>query len=128
MNDREFVDTFESCALPSEAFRHADHVRLAWLYLRQLPLLAAIERFTTGLKRFAEHHGVPMLYHETITWAYLLVIHERMQRGVSADWDSFRTANPDLFAWKPSLLDRYYRPETLLSDLARRAFVMPDRL
>jgi hypothetical protein len=127
MNDWDFVDAFEPCAIPSGDFRHADHVRLAWIYLREHPLLEAIERFTTSLQRFATHHGVPGLYHETITWAYLLIIHERMQRDDSPkDWESFRAANRDLFNWKPSVLDRYYAPGTLKSALARRTFVLPD--
>jgi hypothetical protein len=127
MNDRDFVDAFESCAIPSSDFRHADHVRLAWIYLRERPVLEAIERFTTSLRRFAAHHGVPGLYHETITWSYLLLIHERMQRDDSAkNWDSFHAANRDLFDRRPSVLDRYYAPGTLASDLARRTFVLPD--
>lgn len=127
MNERDFVAAFEACAIAPEDFHHADHVRLAWIYLGEHPLLEAIERFTTSLQRFARHHGVPGLYHETITWAYLLLIHERMQRdGAPKDWESFRAANPDLFARKPSILDRYYAPGTLSSDLARRVFVLPD--
>jgi hypothetical protein len=90
-------------------------------------VIEAIDRFTTSLQRFAARHGVPGLYHETITWAYLLLIHERMQRdGPAMDWESFRAANGDLFAWKPSILERYYTPGTLKSDLARRIFVLPD--
>src|SRR5438477_8196214 len=118
MNDRDFVNAFEACAIAGTDFHHADHVRLAWIYLREHPLLEAIERFTTSLQRFAAHHGVPRLYHETITWAYLLLIHERMQRdGVSRDWETFCAANGDLFARKPSILERYYSPATLASDL-----------
>jgi len=135
-SDAEFVAAFESCALPNTEFHHADHIRLAWIYLRELPLVEALERFRGGLKRFAAHHGVPGLYHETITWAYLLLIHERMERSASsrcassdpaADFATFRRLHPDLFAWKPSLLEAYYRPETLGSELARRVFVLPDR-
>jgi len=127
MNEHDFVAAFEACAIPAGDFRHADHVRLAWIYLRHHALLDAIERFTTSLQRFARHHGAPGLYHETITWAYLLLIHERMQRdGAPKDWDSFREANSDLFDRRPSLLDRYYVPGTLDSDLARRIFVLPD--
>ena len=127
MNDHEFVDAFEACAIAGADFHHADHVRLAWIYLREHPLIEAIERFTTSLQRFARHHGVPALYHETITWAYLLLIHERMQRNVALrDWESFKAANPDLFDRRPSILERYYAPETLNSDLARRIFILPD--
>jgi hypothetical protein len=127
MNDRDFVDAFEACAIAHGDFRHADHVRLAWIYLREHSLLEAIERFTSSLQRFAKHHGAPGLYHETITWAYLLLIHERMQReGAPSCWEAFRADNGDLFSWKPSILDRYYAPGTLRSDLARRTFVLPD--
>ena len=31
-------------------------------------------------------------------------------------------------AWEPSILDRYYRKETLSSEQARRVFVFPDKL
>ena len=80
MNDREFVEAFEACAVASSDFHHTDHVRLAWIYLGRHELLTAIERFATSLRRFATHHGAAGKYHETITWAYLLLIHERRQR------------------------------------------------
>jgi hypothetical protein len=127
MNDREFIDRFESCTLDSSDFPHRAHVRLAWLFLRELPPLEALARFVTGLQRFAASIGAAGLYHETITWAYLLLIHERMQRAPAADFEEFVAANPDLLA-KPSILDAYYRPETLQSELARRVFVLPDAL
>lgn len=127
MNDRDFVAAVETCALAGGDFHHADHIRLAWIYLSERPLLEAIARFTTSLRRFAAHHGVPQKYHETITWAHLVLIHERMQRdGAPREWESFREANADLFAWRPSILQRYYAPATLTSDLARRVFVLPD--
>jgi len=124
MNDRDFVAAFEACEIDGGEFHHTDHIRLAWIYLREHPLLEAIERFTASLKRFAAHHGATGLYHETITWAYLLLIHERMNGETS--FDDFRAANADLFTWKPSILSAYYRDETLASDRARRAFVLPD--
>lgn len=127
MNDHDFVAAVERCAIAGGDFRHADHVRLAWVYLREYPPIEAIARFTTTLRRFAAHHGVPGRYHETITWAYLLLIQERMQRaGALCGWEAFRAANGDLFAWKPSILDHYYAPGTLDSELARRSFVLPD--
>jgi hypothetical protein len=128
LDDDEFREAFERGALPEGAFRHRDHVRLAWLYLRRLPPAAALERFAEGLRRFAASVGKSGLYHETITWAFLLLIRERMGRGGEDTWPAFAERNPDLLAWKPSILDRYYRSETLASDLARRVFVLPDRL
>jgi hypothetical protein len=127
MTDHDFAETFERCEIPTSSFHHRDHVRLAWVYLRRMTLLDALKRFTESLKRFATHNGVPNLYHETITWAYLLLIHERMERNPTDDFETFEAANPDLFTWKPSILDRYYDRETLDSELARRTFLMPER-
>jgi len=126
MDDTEFLRGFEDCTLPSSAFHHRDHVRLAWLYLQRYPPLEALARFTEGLKRFAAANGHPGLYHETITWAYLLLIRERLAEGEA--FEGFAARNPDLFAWNPSVLDRYYERETLDSERARRVFVMPDRV
>lgn len=126
MTERELVDGFESCTLANHAFHHADHVHVVWSYLREMPWAAALERFRGALQRFASHHGKPNLYHETITCAYVLLVHDRMQRAPSSSWDDFCRDNADLLSWKPSILARYYRPETLHSELARRSFVFPD--
>jgi hypothetical protein len=129
LDDREFLAAFESTRLSETSFRHRDHVHLAWIYLRSLPPARALARFSTGLKRFAAAKGKPGLYHETITWAYLVLIRERMERGNRGEtWSEFAERNPDLLTWRPSILDAYYREETLWSDLARRVFVLPDRL
>ena len=128
MTDRELIEGFEGCTLNPELFSHREHVRVAWICLHEAPLVPALTRFVESLRRFATSAGSPGLYHETITFAFLFLIHERMQKGAAATFDEFAGANADLFGWKPSILDRYYRPETLGSELARRTFVMPDAL
>jgi hypothetical protein len=126
MSDEELIQNFEQATL--ESFHHADHVRVAFAYLCRYPAAAALEKFSTALRRFAEAQGKPKLYHETITWAYLLLIRERMARGSSAQtWDEFARENSDLLTWKPGILARYYRQETLASELARSTFIFPDK-
>ena len=128
LDDATLLRQFEDGTLPGSAFHHREHVRVAWLYLKTETPLTALHRFAEGLQRFAAAQGAAGLYHETITWAYLLLIRERMEReGAGATSEEFVDRNPDLLAWKPSILDRYYRPDTLGSELARRVFVMPDR-
>lgn len=124
-NDADFIQRFEGCTLAPGDFHHRDHVRLAWLYLRHYTPLEALTRFADGLQRFATANGHAGLYHETITWAYLFLIRERM--ADEETWEDFAAANPDLLAWNPSILDHYYEKETLFSDRARRIFVLPDR-
>jgi hypothetical protein len=127
MNGPELLEAFEQCTLPNHDFHHRDHVHVIWSYLRQMPMLEALQRFRSALQRFAAHHGKTMLYHETITWAYVALIHERMQQRPDLEWDEFSRQNSDLLTWRPSVLERYYLPETLSSDLARRIFILPDR-
>ena len=57
MTDHELVAAFENGTLPLQAFRHADHVRMAFLYLDRYPLLEAIQRFPASLINFATAHG-----------------------------------------------------------------------
>jgi hypothetical protein len=127
MSDEELVGCFEAGEVPEGGFHHREHVRVAWWYLRREPLAEALERFRAGLRGFAEAQGAPGLYHETMTTAYVLLIHERLESvGRDLSWERFAALNPDLFAWRPSILDGYYHPETLASDEARAMFLAPD--
>ncbi len=124
MHDDEFIAQFQAGTLAG--FDHRNHVKMAWLYLQRASVLDAIAKFTRDLKQFALAQGQPNLYHETITWGYLLLIHERMASTPASTWEAFAAANPDLLTWERSLLKTYYRPATLQSELARRVFVFPD--
>jgi hypothetical protein len=127
--DEELIARFESASLPPSAFHHAEHVRMGFAYVRQYSLLVALNKFSAALKHFAIVHGKANLYHETITWAYLVLINERIARAEAPQsWDEFANANPDLLIWKGGLLDRYYSRDRLQSELARWAFVFPDKL
>jgi hypothetical protein len=128
MNDEKIIRDFESDALPPDSFHHADHVRVAFAYLRRYPVLEALRKFTSALQRFATARGKPQLYNETITYAYFFLIHERMALHGAGDWQEFSAANPDLLASKNAILSHYYRDNTLSTDLARAVFVLPDRL
>lgn len=128
MGDSELMVSFEAGTLDAASFHHRDHVHLAWLHLRRHPAPVALERFTSGLRRLAAAAGQADRYHETVTWAYLLLINERMERsGRTLEWTEFARLNPELLAWRPSILEAYYPAEVLASDLARRVFVLPRR-
>jgi hypothetical protein len=128
MTDADLVHAFEATTLETAAFTHTAHVRVAWWYLRHAPLAEAIGQFSRSLRRFAAAKGVPGLYHETITVAFLLVIAERLHEAPDLDWDAFAARYPELFVRRPWILSRYYSQELLDSPRARAAFVMPDRV
>ena len=128
MNDDEFIASFENGTLTSESFHHSEHVKMAFLYLDRYPALEALQRFSASLLNFAVAKGKPGLYHETITWAFVFLIRERMARaGGRQTWCQFAAANSDLLNWKDNILKQYYRDETLSSDLASSSFLFPDR-
>ena len=117
-----FVDT----TLPAGEFHHEQHVQVAWLFVQKYGMPGALAEFTAAIRRFAVAKGATGLYHETITWAFLLLIAERQARNPAAAWEAFAASNADLLVWKPSILERYYSKELLGSELARRTFLMPD--
>jgi hypothetical protein len=134
MRDEDFIVAFENCTVRAEDFHHPDHVRMAFLYLRRFPMLEAIQRFSVGLERFASAIGKPNLYHETITWAFLFLIRERLLQQTSREggrqptWDEFAAANQDLLNRKSmAILSDYYSEGTLTSELAKRVFILPNR-
>lgn len=127
MSHEEFIRCFESDALPEDSFHHADHVRLAFAYLCEYPVLQALEKFSGALQRFAVARGKTQLYNETITCAYFFLIRERMARSEVAGWQEFARQNADLLTWKDSILRRYYHEATLKSELSRSVFLFPDK-
>lgn len=128
MQDTIFIEQFENTTLSPQNFHHKDHVRLAWLYLNRYPLLEALQKFSNGLKNFARSLGKEQLYHETITWAYIFLINERMvQADTKQSWEEFIAGNGDLLNWQETILNRYYSKSVLDSPLAKSIFLLPNK-
>lgn len=128
MTEEEFFAQFEAATLDVAIFDHSNHVKMAWIYLKKFELPEAMISFSKALKHFATVNGASGLYHETITFAYLILINERLKTAESqTDWEEFIKNNPDLFDWKDNILKKYYRQETIKSELAKRVFIFPDK-
>jgi hypothetical protein len=119
-----FLRAFLDGELDAESFRHADHVRAGFEILRHHEFPDAAAAFARSLKRIAMRAGAPGKYHETITLAFLSLIAERQALGGYVDFEAFAAASPDLM--DASVLKRWYAPERLMSDIARKTFVLPD--
>src|SRR5260370_7103937 len=131
MTDNEIIEQFEQGRAPGGSFHHADHIRVAFVYLSRSSPLCALQKFSAALHRFAAAQGEPGLYPEPLTWAYVFLIHERMLgAGRPQSWEEFAAENPDLLSWERAtggILARYYLPDTLNSALARIAFLRPHQ-
>lgn len=121
LSDAEFVEAVEGCELPLAAFRHGDHLRLAWWYLHDQPFERALESVRKAIMRLAEHNGLGHIFHETrtIAWVRLLNTH-----GEST-FEEFIALNDGRLC--SDLLNEFWTPASLQSDAARMGWVSPDR-
>ncbi|HKI97374.1 MAG TPA: hypothetical protein VKB51_02755 [bacterium] len=127
LSDAGVAHAFASGALVGAEFHHAHHVRVAWVLLREHGPAEALPLMRAGIHRIAQAHGHPGLYHETITAAYLHLIHASAQAEPGLGWELFRERHPALFQWPSALLAEHYSPERLNDPDARANFLLPDR-
>ena len=100
MNDTEMVRTLERGELPDAGFHHADHLRVAWVYLSECGGAdAALARMAATLRRFAASVGKPEKYSDALTafWIYQLASARALRPGAAID---------DVFTACPRLLDK----------------------
>jgi hypothetical protein len=126
VTDGAFLRALESCKLSESQFGHAAHVRAAYLYLRQNDFAGTLDRIRRAIRNYATHLGRPDRYHETMTVAYVALIQEHIfERGSGGGWEEFARQNSELF--KPDLLEQFYSPALLDSEMARKVFLLPRR-
>ena len=121
LNDEEFLAAFHSCRLLKPEFRHADHLRLAWLHVHREPLDAALRSVRTGIRNFSAHHGAAHRYHETVTTAWVRLIATHQERT----FEEFLRRNEHRL--NDALLHRFWTPALLATEAAKTTWVPPDR-
>src|SRR6185436_14594590 len=123
--DDVFVAQFESCQFPGDQFRHADHLRLAWIYIRKYGCDVAEQRMRQSIQSFARSLGAAHKYHETITFFWVRLVDVDIRSSCPREtFADFVDAHPWLF--EKDLVLEFYSRELLMSDAARRAWVEPD--
>ena len=126
MTDAEIltlVDRLERCLLGKEEFHHRDHLTVAVVYLYASDLETAMDRMRASLKRFAAHHGVTGLYHETLTRFWLIQVNRRLDRSQCLA-ESVRKVREQLN--DKNLVSSYYSRERIDSKEARETWVKPN--
>ena len=128
MNDDEFLAAFEARAL--EEFHHRDHIKVAYLYLRQHSVDEAITKVRMGLQGLAAAWGAPVDdlekgYHETMAQAWVRLVHLALNEyGAAESADAFCDEQPQLL--QKTRLELFYSRERLMTWEAKRRFVAPD--
>ena len=129
LDDDTLYEAFTTATLAAGQFHHREHVRVAFVCLRRTNDLAAgASQFRQSLRRLVTALGAERLYHETLTWAYLILIQERMAAAdppfpTSLD---LLAAHPDLLDHEGGALAKHYDVAAITaSPVARRSFVLP---
>jgi len=97
---------------------------MAFEMLARHDFAETVLHYSRALRALTARAGKPEAFHQTVTIAFLALIAERMARGQADDFAAFVRANPDLL--EKSVLGRWYGPEPLASEAARRTFLLPD--
>jgi hypothetical protein len=81
------------------------------------------------LRAYVAAVGAAGKYHETVTWAYMILMHEEMalRSPPEEDFDSMIQRRPDLLDHRYGALAACYPREQLESPDSRRVFVLPRR-
>jgi len=111
--------------IPAAEFPHREHLRMAFEMLRRHDFAEVVLHYSRALRAMTARAGRPEAFHQTVTIAFLSLIAERLERrGHAADFAAFLRANPELL--EKSLLGRWYGPQRLASEAARRTFLLPE--
>ena len=97
MTDDQFLQSFESLALPFEQWNHRAHVRIAFIYLSRHSFDAALAKTRSGVQAYNARNNVPDSptsgYNETTTRAFLQLIAATMSAYESVFPTPIQTAS-----------------------------------
>jgi hypothetical protein len=129
-SEDELLRAFEALTLDPALFTHRRHLAFGWRYLQRLGFPEGAARFVEVLKAYVQHVGATGKYHETITWAYLVLLNEELVLRSNRDepFESLVGRRPDLLDHRNGALAAIYSKEQLDRPEARRAFLLPRRM
>ncbi|GFE78182.1 hypothetical protein GCM10011487_01820 [Steroidobacter agaridevorans] len=118
---------FESGSLDPARFNHRLHLSLAWSYLQRDGFPEGALHFRRHLQNYVAKAGAQSKYHETITWAYLVLLNEErcLRSPAGESFDAMIQRRPDLLDHRNGPIARCYSKSQLDSPEARRVFMLP---
>ncbi len=129
MDEDAFLEAFDAGAISRDAWSHRAHLRVAFLLLRHESFEDVLPRLRAGLTkllvRFGVEDSLERGYHETITVAWLRLVHSAMRdHGPYASFDALLEQHGYLL--DKHLLRAFYTRRRIVSAEAKRSFVDGD--
>jgi len=118
------LERFQRGEADAGNFPHREHVRMAFEMLRRHDFAETAWLYSRALRLMTARAGKPEAFNQTTTIAFLSLIAERMERGGAPDFAAFVRAHPEMLDKRA--LSRWYRPDQLATEIARRTFVLPE--
>jgi hypothetical protein len=127
IDHHDILRRFESCTLPPAELNHRRHLALGWLYLRMYGFPLGVVEFQSRLRAYVNAVGATSKYHETVTWAYMILMNEEMQLRAAPDegFEVMIQRRPDLLDHRSGALAACYPSGQLDAADCRRVFMLP---
>jgi len=110
---------------PGGAFRHREHIHLAYLAVQRHGANRAAGVVSGWIRQLAAYQRAPQKYNATVTRAWTeIVAHHMAAAPATGDFASFADRYPALLDKR--LLARHYTARTLASPTARTGWADPD--
>ncbi len=123
--DKSFLSAFENSTLDVSAFRHREHLRLAYVLLVLNDVKTAHFKVRVGLRRLLHENAVSSEYHETLTLAWMQAVKHFMFLTESAScFEHFIEQNEILL--DKEIMFTHYSRSLIADEKSRREFIPPD--
>jgi hypothetical protein len=110
---------------PGSAFRHREHIHLAYLAVQRHGADRAADRVSGWIRHLAAYQRAPQKFNATVTRAWTeIVAHHMAAVPPGIDFATFADRYPALLDKR--LLTRHYTARTLASPAARTGWAEPD--
>ncbi|HEY0938852.1 MAG TPA: hypothetical protein VGE08_02040 [Steroidobacter sp.] len=125
--DEATMRAFEQGTLDPAQFSHRQHLALAWRYLQRDGFPEGAQQFRYHLQRYVASVGAEGKYHETVTWAYLVLLNEErcLRSPPGESFEAMIQRRADLLDHRNGAIMRCYSKSQLDSPEARRVFMLP---
>jgi hypothetical protein len=109
---------------PGGAFRHREHIHLAYLAVLRHGADRAADVVSGWIRHLAAYQRAPQKFNATVTRAWIEIVAHHMAATPGTDFASFADRHPALLDKR--LLARHYTARTLASPAARTGWAEPD--
>jgi hypothetical protein len=121
----ELASALAEIVPPGGAFRHREHIHLAYLAVQRHGADRAAAVVPGWIRQLAAYQRAPQKFNATVTRAWTeIVAHHMAAAPPAADFARFADRHPALLDKR--LLARHYTARTLASPAARTGWAAPD--